>query len=205
MGKAETQSHHKPLTPSAGTRKGGISTPGASHWGVKGLYPILDTPAFKTCSWKTSPHNIWFWKPAGQTTQETHGSSKLRAGALTHRCQGPARKQPFEKGPGFLWKGLRCFDHVGLRGRGLLGNSGDGGWQVPPSCSPSFFLSFLPLFFLSSSFRWMPSLLPPNPTTLLLPVGGSPPYGTPEHWYFPKGDFYICPVSLLVYGFPRWR
>ena len=149
MGKAETQSHHKPLTPSSGTHKGGISTPGASHWGVKGLCPILDTPALKTCSWKTSPHNIWFWKPAGQTTQETPSSSKPRAGALTHRCQGPAQKQPFEKCPGFLWKGLRCFDCVGLRVQRPAGKLR--GWRPAGAifCSPSFsYLSFLPLFFL---------------------------------------------------------
>lgn len=51
IGKAETQSHHKPQTRHGDAHSEGNSRPGASFGGAKRSYPIWSAPLFKigTC------------------------------------------------------------------------------------------------------------------------------------------------------------
>ena len=119
---------------------------------------------------------------------------------------------------------LATFDSVGLRGRGLLGNSlGMEAGRCNLPALPLFnfhffyfsffsFFLFLPSFLLSFLFfyfAFFPFLLflvgtifalpPPPPPCSSQWVHHHPLCCSPEHQYLPKGrNFYTCPVPQFV-------
>lgn len=78
--KAEIQSHHKPHPRHSDQWSGRNSKPGASPWRVKGLYLTSGTPMFKSNTWDET-QNIWLWKQAGLTPQDTWGCGEFLKGS----------------------------------------------------------------------------------------------------------------------------
>ena len=197
MGKAETQSHHKPLTPSLGTHKGGISTPGASHWETT---PYWTPQPLRPAPERQAPTTSDFENQLGRPHRRHLALANRGLVCWPTSARAQRRSSPLKSAQAFCEKDFTALTVLAWGYRGLLGNSGDGGRQVRSFALPLFpTLHFYHFSFFSSSFRWVPSLLPPTPATLLQPVGGSPPCGAPKQQYLPKGNFYTCPLSLFVY------
>ena len=89
IGKAETQSHHKPQTRHGDAHSEGNSRPGASFWGAKRSYPTWNTPPFKTGTWEINPPNIWFWKTTGLAPMRPKGLIQTEVWLLRAHTKSP--------------------------------------------------------------------------------------------------------------------